>query len=75
MTKGRVVFVVGHARWGKSRTLRALTINPHRRRIQLGGVEFSIRRMSNDDRPDEFYDFIRDVQPADKSDLIVAFLP
>ncbi len=76
MAKGLVVHVVGHANWGKSRTLRALTDgSSHQRYIQLGGVEFFIRRMSNDDAPAKFYDFIRDVQPADKSDLIVAFCP
>jgi hypothetical protein len=76
MARGRVVFVVGHANWGKSRTLRALTSgNPHQRRVQIGGVEFFIRRMSNDDRPNDFYEFIRDVQPSEKSDLIIAFCP
>jgi len=76
MSDGRVVFVVGHAKWGKSRTLRALTDrNVHQRRIQIGGAEFFIRRMSNDDRPSEFYDFIRDIRPSQRPDLIVAFCP
>lgn len=76
MAKGRVVFVVGHANWGKSRASRALTDgNPHRRRIQLGGVAFFIRRMSNDDRPDGFYAFIDCVVPAENPNLIVAFCP
>jgi hypothetical protein len=76
MIKGRVVFVVGHANWGKSRTLRALTDgNVHQRRIQLGEAEFFIRRMSNDDRPDDFYDFVREVQPLRRPDLILAFCP
>ena len=74
MAKGQVVFVVGHARWGKSRTLRAFA-GGSRRLIQLRGIEFFIRRMSNDDRPKEFYDFIRQVRPSDKPGLIVAFCP
>jgi len=76
MAKGHAVFVVGHANWGKSRTLRALTNgNAHLRRTRLAGVEFFIRRMSNDDRPDDFYAFIDGVVPHERPYLIVAFCP
>ena len=54
MEKARIVFIVGHRRWGKSTTLTALA-NGMRRFISLAGVEFFIRRMSHDDRPDEFF--------------------
>jgi hypothetical protein len=47
----KIVFVVGHERWGKSKTLRSLTNgNIHRRRIIISGTEFYVRRMSNDDK-------------------------
>lgn len=76
MTQPRAVFVVGHSNWGKSRTLRALTDgNAHRRYVQLRGVEFFIRRMSNDDRPDEFYAFVNSLRPSHTPQLIAAFCP
>jgi hypothetical protein len=76
MVNGRVAFVTGHANWGKSRTLRALTGgNVHQQLIQIGDAEFFIRRMSNDDRPAEFYDFIREIQPSRRPELILAFCP
>jgi hypothetical protein len=76
MRRGRVVFVVGHAHWGKSTTLRALTQpNPQRRYIEIGEDEFFIRRMSNDDRPKEFYKFMGKVKPSNWPALIVAFCP
>jgi hypothetical protein len=76
MKKGRVVFVVGYSNWGKSRTLRSLTNgNSHQKLILIQGTEFFIRRMSNDDKPKDFYAFIDCVDPADKPQLIVAFCP
>ena len=45
-------FVVGHANWGKSRTLRALTGNSFRvRTMPLSNRTFRVGRMSNDDTP------------------------
>jgi hypothetical protein len=41
----------------------------------VGGVEFFIRRMSNDDRPDEFYDFMADAETFRRPELIAAFCP
>jgi hypothetical protein len=74
MAKRRAVFVVGHAHWGKSRTLRALTDGLHRY-VSIGTVKFFIRRMSNDDRPDEFYDFVDAIDASERPDLILAFCP
>ena len=76
MAAQRSVFIVGHAHWGKSRTLRALTEgNRYQRYIRLSEVEFFIRRMSNDDRPKKYYKFIRDLQPSSISNLIASFCP
>lgn len=74
MEKARIVFVVGHRRWGKSTTLTALA-NGMRRYITLAGVEFFIRRMSNDDRPEEFFAAMAGVKAAKAPNLIVAFCP
>jgi hypothetical protein len=73
MAKARVVFVVGHRHWGKSKTLSALA--GMRRYISLDSVEFFIRRMSNDDKPSKFYKKMREVKPAYVPHLIVAFCP
>jgi hypothetical protein len=74
MDKARVVFVVGHGRWGKSKTLSALA-GGMRRYISLAGVEFFIRRMSNDDRPPDFYAEMHRVRAVETPSLIVAFCP
>src|SRR5258706_1701124 len=74
MMSARVVFVVGHRRWGKSTTLTALA-KGMRRYISLDGTDFFIRRMSNDDRPYEFYAEMKRVKPVDTPSLIVAFCP
>src|SRR6267378_8117254 len=74
MTKARVVFVVGHRRWGKSTALSALA-NGMRRYISLADVEFFIRRMSNDDKPLDFYAKMGRVRPVETPSLIVAFCP
>jgi len=50
MKKPIVFLVVGHANWGKSLTISALT-GGRRGRVQLLGDPFFIRRMSNDDPP------------------------
>ena len=46
-----------------------------RRYISLDGTDFFIRRMSNDDRPYEFYAEMKRVKPVDTPSLIVAFCP
>jgi hypothetical protein len=74
MEKARIVFIVGHRHWGKSTTLTALA-NGMRRYISLSGVEFFIRRMSNDDRPDEFFAKMDGLNAVKTPSLIVAFCP
>ncbi len=76
MSKGKIVFVVGHAHWGKSQTLRALTNDDFRvRKIGIGGEEFFIRRMSNDDQPEGYIKFMQSVYPATKPNLIATLCP
>jgi len=73
MNNKKIVFVVGHENWGKSKTLKALTDNNrYVKNYELGGHEWFIRRMSNDDQPDGYYDFM-DV--LSKPYLIAAFCP
>lgn len=76
MTNGRIAFVVGHANWGKSSTLRSLTGGEYRqRRIEVRGTEFQIRRMSNDDRPDSFVAWINSIDPAAVPNAIATLCP
>src|SRR6266478_2533605 len=59
--KRLVAFVVGHEKWGKTYTLRALC-GPTARRVTIGGIEFLVRRSSNDDittqKPNGYIKFI-----------------
>jgi hypothetical protein len=76
MHKGKIAFVVGHANWGKSKTLRALTNGDFRlRKTMIGGVEFFIRRMSNDDQPEGYIKFMMSLDPALRAYLIAALCP
>lgn len=75
-TRGQIFFVVGHKRWGKSSTLRQITDEVHQvRTVQLGDRSFFIRRMSNDDRPEEWEAFVQPLDPAETSHLIIALCP
>lgn len=73
MSNKKIVFVVGHENWGKSKTLKAFTDNSrYIQNYKLAGHEWFIRRMSNDDQPDGFYNFMDSLT---KSYLIAAFCP
>jgi hypothetical protein len=73
MSNKKIVFVVGHENWGKSKTLKALTDNSrYVKNHELGGLIWFIRRMSNDDRPDSYYTFMDKLTTPY---LIAAFCP
>ncbi len=76
MPKGKIAFVVGHANWGKSKTLSALTNGNYRlRRTTIAEDEFFIRRMSNDDQPKGYIKFMLSLDPALRPYLIAALCP
>lgn len=76
MPKKKIAFVVGHTQWGKSSTLRALTNDDfYQRRATIGGLEFFIRRMSNDDKTLEYIEFMKSIDPTTKPNLIAALCP
>jgi hypothetical protein len=76
MSKPKVFFVVGHSNWGKSETLRALTGGSHRvRRTTISGVEYFIRRMSNDDLPESFIKRMTTINPANWPNILAALCP
>ncbi len=76
MPNKKVAFIVGHANWGKSSTLRALTNDNWRlRKTTIKGFEFFIRRMSNDDQPAGYIKFMTTINPEAKPYLIAALCP
>lgn len=66
---------MGHEKWGKTYTLRALC-GPTARRVTIGGVEFFVRRSSNDDitrkKPNGYSKFIHSLS---KPQVIAALCP
>lgn len=76
MSNKKIIFAVGHANWGKSLTLKLLTNNNrYLRNYTLGTHNWFIRRMSNDDQPDGYYEFIRTLDPKITPRVIAAFCP
>src|SRR6267378_4395086 len=67
MREKLVAFVVGHEKWGKSYTLRALhaICGEGANRVAIGRTEFFVRRSSNDDikrkKPDSYTNFMHSV--------------
>lgn len=68
-------FVVGHSNWGKSQTLRALTLRHQVRYWSVGHRNFFIRRMSNDDYLDRWADFVQQLDPKSVPYVIIALCP
>jgi len=76
MPQGQVFLVVGHENWGKSRTLKAMTDgNVHAKEVRIGSKSFFIRRMSNDDRPEEWVQFVDTLDPTEKPHVILTVCP
>jgi hypothetical protein len=74
--KRSIVFVVGHGDWGKSKTLKSLTNENWRKKyVKISNHEFFIRRMSNDDKPKGYFDFMKSLSPEKKELLIAALCP
>lgn len=77
MNSPKAFVVIGHSNWGKSRTLRQLAGGSrHRAWILLkGGIWIFIKRMSNDDIPDDLLAFVRRLDPNKKVIIIIALCP
>jgi hypothetical protein len=76
LPKSKIVFIVGHERWGKSETIRALTHGDYyQRKITISGIVFFVRRMSNDDKPEEYIRFVKSIDPSCKPCIIAALCP
>jgi hypothetical protein len=75
MKKYTAVLLVGHAHWGKSATLAALTDGRRPRYRALVGHDFFIRRMSNDDHVDAYKRFIDNITKEPARHILAAFCP
>lgn len=76
ISKGKAFVVVGHKNWGKSLTLKALTKgNHHERSININGTKLAVRRVSNDDIPLSFLDFVNNLDPNKKPNVILTLCP
>jgi hypothetical protein len=76
LSKPKVIFIVGHSNWGKSQTLRKLTAGSHRvRRKKIAGIEYFIRRMSNDDQPEGFIKRMAAMDPVNWPYILAALCP
>lgn len=73
--RGKAFLVVGHARWGKSSTLIALTGSHHHRKHRIGGQVCRIRRTSNDDQHEPWVTALKGFQPSKDKYLIIAACP
>ncbi len=73
--KRLVAFVVGHEKWGKTYTLRALC-GPSGNRVTIGRVEFFVRRSSNDDiKPQKPNRYIKFIHSLSRTYVIAALCP
>jgi len=75
MKKGKLFAVIGHKRWGKSTTLLFLTDHKKVRYFTIKGQRFCIKRMSNDDIPKPFFQWIKDIEPETCPAVIIALCP
>ena len=74
--KAKMIFVVGHANWGKSETLRHLVGDSrHRSWAIWNSLPLYVRHMSNDDVPRSFYNFLNGVDPVSKPCVVAPVCP
>jgi hypothetical protein len=75
LKKGKAFFVVSARRLGKSQTLMALTGGITARRFTIEGTRFVVRRMSNDEDDEGFFDLLDNTYPDSAPHVILAMCP
>jgi hypothetical protein len=76
LEKGKAFVVVGHANWGKSMTLKALTNGEWRQIwISIKKSDVRIKRMSNDDLPESLIKFLEKINSENIIYIIIALCP
>ena len=74
--KACVIFLVGHANWGKSETLFYLANRSrHKALINIGDNRFFIRHMSNDDYPSNYFDLLKRIEIYFRPYMIAPLCP
>lgn len=72
----KIIFVVGHSNWGKSKTLKCLTDdNRYIQNYTVNNIDWFVRRMSNDDLLPSYSDFMKNLDIETKPNVIAAFCP
>ena len=72
----KIVFVVGHSNWGKSKTLKCLTDDSrYVKTYTINDINWFIRRMSNDDYSESYCNFIKNLNTEINPNVIAAFCP
>jgi hypothetical protein len=72
------IAVIGHSRWGKSRTLKRFIGSSYKHKIIINGKRFYIKHMSNDDIFEKLYSRLKkfiDKNEIKYSGLIFALCP
>jgi hypothetical protein len=75
LKKGKAFIVVSHRRMGKTETLTALSGGTLARRILIDGTRFPVRRMSNDEDDQGFFDLLEYKYPDSQPYIILAMCP
>jgi hypothetical protein len=74
--KPKAICLVGHENWGKSKTLYYLVGEScHKAWFKIDDKDVFARHMSNDDKPDNFFDFIAALDTKYKPYVIIALCP
>jgi hypothetical protein len=75
LKKGKAFFMVSSRRWGKSHALASLTSGKPLRRFMIDGTRFAIRRMSNDEDDEGFFDLLDNTYPDSSPHVVLAMCP
>jgi hypothetical protein len=75
LKKGKAFVLVSSRRWGKAHTLAVLTSGKPLRRFLINGIRFAIRRMSNDEDDEGFFNLLEYMFPDSRPHVILAMCP
>ncbi|MEI9918162.1 MAG: hypothetical protein WDO14_05095 [Bacteroidota bacterium] len=70
----KAFILIGHSNWGKSKTLKSLIGSVRVTHWTIKGVDFFVRRISNDDDEESLINFV-DKRTVNKGNIIITFCP
>ena len=72
----KIFLYVGHSNWGKSEVLKSITDGNHRKRkVDISGKKFWVRKMSNDDYEVGLLEFSKKISSLNYTHFLVAYCP